>query len=102
MLARSLLRRWAARGRRLQIRKQDTLSILLHWSRDQQVYIGTVPDLVGVEGTGNTYEEALASVREAIRWWHQMRGEGSSSPVSQMLMEDTAEADAGEEPPQGC
>jgi predicted RNase H-like HicB family nuclease len=82
------------------MRAQDMFSILLRWSRDQQVYIGTVPDLVGVEGTGNTYEEALASVREAIRWWQRRSGEGSSSPVSQMLMEDASEADASEESPQ--
>ena len=84
------------------MREEDTLSILLQWSEDQQVFIGTVPDLVGVEGTGNTYEAALASVREAIRWWQQMSGEGSSSPVSQMLMEDRCEAEAGEESSQDC
>jgi predicted RNase H-like HicB family nuclease len=82
--------------------EQDTYTILLRWSEDQHIYLGQVPDLIGVEGTGSTYEEALAAVQEAIRWWRKMSGEGSSSPVSQMLMEDSSEADAGEEPPQGC
>ena len=40
------------------MREQNPFSILLHWSEEQQVFIGTVPDLVGVQGTGNTYEEA--------------------------------------------
>ena len=82
------------------MRAQDMFNLLLQWNKEQQVYIGTVPELVGVEGTGNTYEEALASVREAIRWWHRMSGEGSSSPVSRMLMEDASEADASAESPQ--
>ena len=84
------------------MREQDTFTILLRWSEQEGAYMGEVPDLVGVQGTGSTYEEALASVLEAIRWWHKMSGEGSSSPVSQMLMEDTAEGETGEESPQGC
>jgi predicted RNase H-like HicB family nuclease len=28
--------------------------------------------VVGVAGSGSTYEEALASALEAIRWWQEM------------------------------
>jgi predicted RNase H-like HicB family nuclease len=62
--------------------ENDHFSIILRWSEAQHVYLGQVQDLIGVEGTGTTYEEALAAVQEAMRWWHERSGEGSSSPVS--------------------
>ncbi len=68
--------------------QQGTFTLMLSWSKEQQVYIGKVPDVVGVEGTGSTYEEALASLLEAMRWWRQRSGEGSAAPFSQMLFED--------------
>lgn len=48
------------------------LTITLHWSEEQNVYIGQVQELVVVEGSGDTYEEALASTLEAMRWWKEM------------------------------
>lgn len=78
------------------MQKQDTFTLTLSWSEEQQVYIGKVQDVVGVEGTGSTYEEALASVLEALRWWRQMSGEGSATPFSQMLFEEAPPAPEGE------
>jgi predicted RNase H-like HicB family nuclease len=79
--------------------EQPAYTIILHWSEEQGAYIGQVQDLVGIEGSGSTYEEALASVLEAIRWWREQSGEGTPSPFSQMLMREPAETD-GEEPPE--
>lgn len=62
--------------------EQGTFTIILRWDEEQQVYLGTVPDIVGLEGTGSTYEEALASALEAIRWWQEMsRGRPHPPPA---------------------
>ena len=42
-------------------------TVILRWSEEQGASIGQVQKLVGIEGTSSTYEEALASVLEAIR-----------------------------------
>ena len=52
--------------------EQLTYTITLYWSEQEGAYIGQGDDLAGVAGTGSTYEEAFASVLEAIRWWQQM------------------------------
>jgi predicted RNase H-like HicB family nuclease len=75
-----------------------TYTIWLRWSKGHQAYFAEVPGLPGVQGSGKTYEEALASVLEAIRWWREKDGEGSSSPFSQMLMREPSETE--EEPPE--
>jgi predicted RNase H-like HicB family nuclease len=82
--------------------KHYTYTIVLGWSESEQVYCAEVPAIPGCEGSGRTYEAALASVQEAIRWWHERSSEGSSSPVSQMLMEDARDAEPDEEPSQNC
>lgn len=55
-------------ARNTPMNEQPTYTIILRWSEKQGAYIGQVVDLVGVEGTGSTHEEALASTLEAIRW----------------------------------
>ena len=80
--------------------EQPTFTITLSWSEEEGAYIGQAEDLVGVAGSGSTYEEALASVLEAIRWRQERNGEEEPSPFSQMLLEDTSESEEGEEPPQ--
>jgi predicted RNase H-like HicB family nuclease len=74
----------------------NTYTIVLRWSEPEQVYRAEVPALPGCEGSGHSDAEALASVRETIRWWQERSGEGSSSPVSQMLMEEEPGASEGE------
>lgn len=66
----------------------STYTIVLRWREQEQVYRAEVPALPGCEGSGHGYEAALASVQDAIRWWHERSGEGSASPFSQMLMEE--------------
>jgi predicted RNase H-like HicB family nuclease len=54
-------------------------TIVLRWSGQEQVYRAEVPVIPGCEGSGRTYEAALASALEAIQWWERS-GEGSSTP----------------------
>ena len=61
--------------------EQSTFTIILRWSEEQGAYIGQAPEIVGVEGSGSTYEEALASVLEAIRWWQEMSTRQPTPPV---------------------
>lgn len=42
--------------------EHPAFTINLRWDEQQNASIGQVQDLVGVEGSGDTYEEALASV----------------------------------------
>lgn len=79
--------------------EHPTFTIILRWSKEHRAYVGQVQELLGVEGSGNTYEEALASVLQAIRWLQEQNGEGSSSLFSQMLMRGPDETEQ-EEPPQ--
>ena len=63
--------------------ENNHFTILLRWSEEQGLYIGQVQELVGAEGTGSSYEEALASALEAIRWWHEMTTRQASPPPVQ-------------------
>lgn len=58
-----------------------TFPIILRWSEEQGASIEQVQKLAGVEGTVSTYEEALASVPEAIRWWQEMSARQPTPPV---------------------
>ena len=70
-------------------------TIVLRWSEQEHLYRAEVPAIKGCEGSGDSYEAALASVLEAIRWWQEWSGEGSASPFSQMLMEEDSSAPEG-------
>ena len=61
--------------------EQLTFTITLYWSEEQGAYIGQVEDLVGVAGSGSSYEEALASALEAIRWWQEMSARQAIPPT---------------------
>ena len=43
--------------------------IILFWSDEDQVFIADVPELPGCMAHGNTPEEALKQVKEAIQLW---------------------------------
>lgn len=47
----------------------DKYEIILYWSEKDQLYISEVPELPGCAAHGNTREEALKNVDEAIRLW---------------------------------
>jgi predicted RNase H-like HicB family nuclease len=59
----------------------ERATIILRCDEQQGAYIGQAPEIVGVEGSGSTYEEALASVLEAIRWWQEMSSRQPTPPI---------------------
>ena len=46
----------------------DRYEIILYWSAEDTAFIAEVPELPGM-AHGDTQEEALANVKEAMRLW---------------------------------
>jgi predicted RNase H-like HicB family nuclease len=42
---------------------------IIYWSEDDQAYLVEVPELPGCLAHGDSYEEALANIKEAIQLW---------------------------------
>jgi predicted RNase H-like HicB family nuclease len=42
---------------------------IIYWSEDDQAYLAEVPELPGCLAHGDSYEEALANIKEAIQLW---------------------------------
>ena len=43
--------------------------IIIFWSDEDQAFIADVPELPGCVAHGDTYDDALASAKEAIDLW---------------------------------
>ena len=43
--------------------------IIIYWSKDDNAFIAEVPELPGCMAHGNTYEEALKNIKDAIILW---------------------------------
>lgn len=43
--------------------------IIIYWSREDEAYVAEVPELPGCMAHGNTYEEAVKNVQDAIQLW---------------------------------
>ena len=43
--------------------------VKIHWSEEDQAYIGTVPALRGCISHGDTFEEAAANIQDAAAVW---------------------------------
>ena len=43
--------------------------IIIFWSDEDQAFIADVPELPGCMAHGDTYDDALASAKEAIYLW---------------------------------
>ncbi len=43
--------------------------IILYWSREDQVFVAEVPELLGCMAHGKTQEAALINIQEAIQLW---------------------------------
>ena len=43
--------------------------ITIFWSVEDQAFIADVPELPGCMAHGNTYESALANIKEAMELW---------------------------------
>lgn len=67
----------------------EKYEIILYWSREDQLVVAEVPELPGCMAHGNTQEEALANVKEAIRLWIDTAkefGDPVPEPRQQRLM----------------
>ena len=53
--------------------EQPTFTMIHCQIEQQDASIGQIQEMAGIEGTGSTYEEALASVLEVLHWWQKMR-----------------------------
>lgn len=47
----------------------DRYEIIMYWSKQDDAFIAEVPELPGCMAHGATQEDALASVKEAMRLW---------------------------------
>ncbi|TAJ78339.1 MAG: type II toxin-antitoxin system HicB family antitoxin [Gallionellaceae bacterium] len=47
----------------------ERYEIILYWSAEDSVFIAEVPELSGCMAHGDTQEEALANVKEAMHLW---------------------------------
>ena len=47
----------------------DRYEIIMYWSKEDDAFIAEVPELPGCLAHGATQEDALASVKEAMRLW---------------------------------
>lgn len=47
----------------------ERYEIIIFWSNEDQAFVGDVPELAGCMAHGDSYESALANVRDAIRLW---------------------------------
>lgn len=43
--------------------------VVIFWSDEDDLYVAYAPELPGCMAHGNTYEEALKSIREAMELW---------------------------------
>ena len=43
--------------------------IIIYWSKEDNAFIAEVPELPGCMAHGNTYEEALQNIKDAIILW---------------------------------
>ena len=47
----------------------DRYEIIMYWSSEDAAFIAEVPELPGCMAHGDTQEDALASIKEAMRLW---------------------------------
>ena len=63
--------------------------ILIYWSNEDQAFLAEVPELPGCMAHGNSYEEALRNVRDAMALWLDVareQGESIPTPRGRRLM----------------
>ncbi len=43
--------------------------IIIYWSEEDQLFIADVPELLGCMAHGETYDDALANIKDAMNLW---------------------------------
>lgn len=70
-------------------------SMILEWDPRDDIYIATVPDLVGCRTHGDTLEEAVRQGRDALESWiDAAREEGWEIPAPRYFVLDKVEVPA--------
>jgi len=62
---------------------------IIYWSDDDQAFVADIPQLPGCMAHGNTQEEALININEAIKLWVDTAkefGDPIPVPVGRRLM----------------
>ena len=63
--------------------------IIIYWSNEDQAFLAEAPELPGCMAHGNSYEEALRNVRDAMAFWIDVareQGESIPAPKGRRLM----------------
>ncbi len=63
--------------------------IVIYWSNEDQAFLAEAPELPGCMAHGNSYEEALRNVRDAMAFWLDVareQGEPIPAPKGRRLM----------------
>ena len=63
--------------------------IILYWSNEDEVFIAEVPELPGCMAHGDTQEEALRNINDAMELWvdtARERGRAVPRPKGERLM----------------
>ncbi len=47
----------------------DKYEIIIYWSNEDQIFIAEVPELPGCMAHGDTQEDALKNIQEAMQLW---------------------------------
>ena len=56
--------------------------IIIYWSNEDQAFLAEAPELPGCMAHGNSYEEALRNIRDAMAFWLDVaREQGEPIPV---------------------
>ena len=56
--------------------------IIIYWSDEDQAFLAEAPELPGCMAHGDSYEEALRNVRDAMAFWLDVaREQGESIPI---------------------
>ena len=63
--------------------------IIIYWSDEDQAFLAEAPELPGCMAHGDSYEEALRNVRDAMAFWLDVareQGESIPTPKGRRLM----------------
>lgn len=63
--------------------------IIIYWSDADQAFLAEAPELPGCMAHGDSYEEALRNVRDAMAFWLDVareQGESIPTPKDRRLM----------------
>ncbi len=51
------------------MRNNSKYEIIIYWSKEDSAFIAEVPELPGCMAHGNSYDEALMNIKDAIDLW---------------------------------